>query len=160
MTVRYKATESKSLIAAIESEWKAKAPDQPFSFRFLDDAFARMYEAEQRIGTIAGIFAILAVLVSCLGLFGLAAFTAEQRTKEILLSRDFLKLVMIAMVVAIPLAWYVMQQWLEDFAFRIEIKWWVFALTGIAAVVIAVATVGYQSIKAALANPVKSLRSE
>lgn len=175
MTVRYKATESKALIAAIEREWKAKAPDQPFSFRFLDDAFARMYEAEQRIGTIAGIFAILAVLVSCLGLFGLAAFTAEQRTKEIgirkvlgaslggiigLLSRDFLKLVMIAILVAIPLAWYVMQQWLEDFAFRIEIKWWVFALTGIVAVVIAILTVGYQSVKAALANPVKSLRSE
>ncbi len=175
MTIRYQATESQSLIAAMERSWKTMAPEQPFGYRFMDDAFARMYAAEQRIGTIAGIFAILAVLISCLGLFGLAAFTAEQRTKEIgvrkvlgaslggiigLLSQDFLKLVFISLVVATPPAWYFMHRWLENFAFRVEIKWWVFALAGFAAVVIAVLTVGYQSVKAALANPVKSLRSE
>ena len=175
MAIRYKASESPSLIAAMERSWKALAPDQPFSYRFMDDAFARMYAAEQRIGTIAGIFALLAVLVSCLGLFGLAAFTAEQRTKEIgirkvlgatttgiigLLSKDFMKLVLLALVIAIPLAWYFMHKWLENFAFRINIEWWVFATAGVIAVAIAVLTVGYQSIKAALANPVKSLRSE
>ena len=175
MTVRYKATESQALIAGLKDKWTAMAPDQPFRYRFMDDAFARVYAAEQRIGAIAGIFAILAVLISCLGLFGLAAFTAEQRTKEIgvrkvlgatagsivgLLSRDFLKLVLIALALATPLAWYAMRQWLENFAFRIEVKWWVFALAGLGAMLIAVLSVGYQSIKAALANPVKSLRSE
>ena len=175
MTVRYNAAESQSLITAVKNKWEALAPEQPFSYRFMDDAFARMYAAEQRIGTIAGIFAILAVLISCLGLFGLAAFTAEQRTKEIgvrkvlgastggiigLLSRDFLKLVLIAMVLATPLAWYFMRQWLENFAFRIQLQWWIFGLAGLGAMLIAVLSVGYQSVKAALADPVKSLRSE
>lgn len=175
MAVRFRATESQSLIAALKSTWATLAPDQPFSYRFLDDAFARMYAAEQRIGVIAGIFAILAIIICCLGLFGLAAFTAEQRTKEIgvrkvlgastggiiaLLSRDFLKLVLIALILATPLAWYAMRQWLENFAFRIDLKWWVFALAGLGAMAIAVLSVSYQSIKAALANPVKSLRSE
>ncbi|MCC6461779.1 MAG: FtsX-like permease family protein, partial [Saprospiraceae bacterium] len=175
MVLRFKAEQGPALLAEMERQWKAMAPEQPFSYRFMDDAFARMYASEQRIGTIAGIFALLAVLISCLGLFGLAAFTAEQRTKEIgirkvlgasvggifgLLSRDFLKLVLVALLVAMPLAWYFMQQWLENFAYRIQIGWWVFALAGVAAMAIAVLTVSYQSIKAALANPIKSLRSE
>jgi putative ABC transport system permease protein len=172
---RYKGSETSSVIKALEKQWKSLSPDQPFSVRFLDDAFAKMYSAEQRIGRIAGIFAVLAVLVSCLGLFGLAAFEAEQRTKEIgirkvlgagvvgitaLLAKDFLKLVVVAIVLAVPLAWYFMHSWLQDFAYRIELQWWVFALAGLGAVLIAFLTVGFQSVKAARANPVKSLRSE
>ncbi|NUO01110.1 MAG: ABC transporter permease [Saprospiraceae bacterium] len=175
MSFRYKGAETGAIIAALEKQWKAMSPDQAFSYRFLDDAFARMYDAEQRIGKIAGIFGVLSILVSCLGLFGLASFTTEQRTKEIgirkvlgasvpgitgLLAKDFLKLVAVAIVIASPLAWWLMQKWLSDFAYRIEIRWWMFALAGLAAVAIAFLTVSFQSIKAALANPVRSLRSE
>ena len=175
LLVRYKAAESQSVRATMEQLWKAEAPDQPFSCRFLDDAFSRMYDAEQRIGRMASIFALLSILVSCLGLFGLAAFTAEQRTKEIgirkvlgagvpgiigLLSRDFLKLVLIALVVATPLAWYFLRRWLENFAYRIDMPWWVFALAGALATLIAVLTISLQSIKAALASPIHSLRNE
>ncbi|HRI60781.1 MAG TPA: ABC transporter permease [Saprospiraceae bacterium] len=172
---RYKGSDTAPVIAALEKEWKSLSPDQPFSYRFLDESFARMYEAEQRIGAIAGIFGLLSVLVSCLGLFGLAAFTTEQRTKEIgirkvlgasvtgitaLLAKDFMKLVLVSIVIAIPIAWYFMQKWLSDFAYRIEIQWWMFAAAGAVAVTVAFLTVSFQSIKAALANPVKSLRSE
>ena len=151
------------------------APGQPFSYAFLEDSFDAMYRAEQRIGTIALTFACLAIFIACLGLFGLAAFTAEQRTKEIgvrkvlgasvgsivaLLSKDFLKLVLIAIVIASPIAWYAMNRWLQDFAYKITIEWWVFALAGLLAVGIALLTVSFQSIRAALMNPVKSLRSE
>ena len=172
---RYKGAETASIIAALEKNWKALSPDQPFSYRFLDESFARMYDAEQRIGKIAGIFGLLSILVSCLGLFGLAAFTTEQRTKEIgirkvlgasvssvvgLLSRDFLKLILVALVIATPLAYYFMKTWLSDFAYRIDIQWWIFVLAGSMAILVAFLTVGYQSMKAALANPVKSLRNE
>ena len=141
----------------------------------MDDSFDEMYRAEQRIGTIALTFAALAILIACLGLFGLAAFMAEQRTKEIgvrkvlgasvpsligLLSKDFLKLVLIAILIASPLAWYAMNQWLSDFAYKIDIEWWMFALAGAVAIGIALLTVSFQSVKAALMNPVKSLRSE
>uniref|UniRef100_UPI0035B5C220 ABC transporter permease n=1 Tax=Dyadobacter beijingensis TaxID=365489 RepID=UPI0035B5C220 len=127
------------------------------------------------MGKLAGYFAFLAVFISCLGLFGLATFTAEQRTKEIgvrkvlgasvagivaLLSKDFLKLVVMAIVLASPVAWYVMKQWLQGFAYQIDIEWWMFALAGIIAVLIAVFTISFQSVRAALMNPVKSLRSE
>ncbi len=163
------------LMKQIEAQWKQIAPGQPFSYQFMDDSFDDMYRAEQRIGTISLTFAVLAILIACLGLFGLAAFTAEQRTKEIgirkvlgasvlsivgLLSKDFLKLVFIAILIASPLAWYAMSQWLKDFAYRIDIAWWMFALAGLLAVGIALLTVSFQSIKAALMNPVKSLRSE
>ena len=163
------------LMKQIEAKWKQIAPGQPFSYQFMDDSFDEMYRAEQRIGTIALTFAALAILIACLGLFGLAAFMAEQRTKEIgvrkvlgasvtsiigLLSKDFLKLVLIAIVIASPLAWYAMNQWLSDFAYKIDIEWWMFALAGLLAVGIALVTVSFQSIKAALMNPVKSLRSE
>ena len=159
----------------IEAKWKQIAPGQPFSYQFMDDSFDEMYRAEQRIGTIALTFAALAILIACLGLFGLAAFMAEQRTKEIgvrkvlgasvtsiigLLSKDFLKLVLIAICIASPLAWYAMNQWLKDFAYKIDIEWWMFALAGLLAIGIALLTVSFQSIKAALMNPVKSLRSE
>ncbi len=169
------AQESKSVIANLETKWKAMVPNQPFSYRFMDDSFASMYESEQRIGSIATAFAILAILISSLGLFGLASFTAEQRTKEIgirkvlganagnivgLLSRDFLKLVGISLIIAIPISWWAMNQWLQDFAYRINVGWWAFAAAGLGAVLIAILSVSYQSIKAAMANPVKSLRSE
>jgi putative ABC transport system permease protein len=172
---RYKGAETASVTAALEKSWSNLSPGQPFSYRFLDESFARVYDAEQRVGTIAGIFGILSVLVSCLGLFGLAAFTTEQRTKEIgirkvlgasvagitgLLAKDFLKLVVVAIVIASPLAYFFMDKWLQDFAYRIDIQWWMFAAAGAVAVAIAFLTVGFQSVKAALANPVKSLRSE
>ncbi len=172
---RYKGTETATIKAALEKEWNSMAPDQPFSVRFLDEAFGRIYEAETRVGNIAGIFALLSVLISCLGLFGLAAFTAEQRTKEIgirkvlgasvvgitgLLAKDFLKLVLIAIVIASPIAYYCMNSWLADFAYRIDIHWWMFAAAGVVALAIAFLTVGGQAVKAALANPVQSLRSE
>ncbi len=163
------------LIRQIEAKWHQIAPGQPFNYQFMDDSFDDMYRAEQRISTIALAFAILAILIACLGLFGLAAFMAEQRTKEIgvrkvlgasvtsivgLLSKDFLKLVFIAIVIASPLAWYVMNQWLNDFAYKVTLDGWVFALAGLMAVGIALLTVSFQSIRAALTNPVKSLRSE
>lgn len=164
-----------SLIKSVEAKWKTFAPDIPFSYRFMDDSFARMYTAEQRIGKIALIFSVLAILIACLGLFGLATFIAEQRTKEIgirkvlgasingvvkLLSRDFLKLVLIAFVLAAPLAWWIMNSWLQDFAYRITLSWWIFLLAMATALFIALATVSYQAIKAAIANPVKNLRTE
>jgi len=172
---RYKGADTEQVIASLEKNWKSLSPEQPFSYRFLDESFAKMYEAEQRIGTIAGIFGLLSVLVSCLGLFGLAAFTTEQRTKEIgirkvlgasvagitgLLARDFLKLVIIAIAIATPVAYFFMKKWLSDFAYRIDIQWWMFVLAGAGAVAIAFLTVSFQSVKAALANPIKSLRSE
>ncbi|WP_018618102.1 ABC transporter permease [Spirosoma luteum] len=172
---RLGGTNLPTLVSQIETKWKQVAPGQPFSYAFLEDSFDAMYRAEQRIGTIALTFAALAILIACLGLFGLAAFMAEQRTKEIgvrkvlgasvysivtLLSTDFLKLVLIAIVVASPLAWYIMHRWLNDFAYRIDIEWWYFAGAGALAVGIALLTVSFQSIKAALMNPVKSLRTE
>jgi len=134
-----------------------------------------MYRAEQRVGKIALSFAILTILIACLGLFGLATYMAEQRTKEIgvrkvlgasignlvsMLSKDFLKLVLIGAFVAFPFSWFIMHKWLEDFAFRVEISWWIFVVAGVVAMLIALLTVSFQAIKAAVANPVKSLRTE
>lgn len=151
------------------------APGMPFSYRFLDEAFDNMYRNEQRIGQLGLSLSMIAILVACLGLFGLATYIAEQRTKEIgirkvlgasvtgvikMLSMDFLKLVSIAFVVAVPIAWYAMNSWLQEFAYRIELEWWVFALAGLIVLLIALITVSSQAIKAALMNPVKSLRTE
>lgn len=162
-------------LAATEKLWKKYNPGYPFEYTFLDETYDRMYRSEQRTGQLFNFFAGIAILVCCLGLFGLAAFTAEQRTKEIgvrkvlgasvvsivgLLSKDFLKLVLIAIVIASPIAWWAMNQWLADFAYKISIGWWMFTLAGLLAVGIALVTVSFQSIKAALTNPVKSLRSE
>ena len=172
---RLSSADLPALIKQIGKKWQQVAPGQPFSYQFMDESFDNMYRAEQRIGTIALTFAVLAVLIACLGLFGLAAFMAEQRTKEIgirkvlgasvtsligLLSRDFLRLVLVAIFIASPLAWYIMSHWLSDFAYKIDIEWWMFALAGLLAVGIALLTVSFQSIKAALMNPIKSLRSE
>jgi putative ABC transport system permease protein len=165
----------KTLLGKIGDKWKAMMPEVPFSYRFLDDAFNQMYDSEQRIGKIALSFALLAIIIACLGLFGLATYMAEQRTKEIgvrkvlgatvsdiasMLSKDFLRLVVIAAVFSFPLAWWFMHNWLEDFAYRVNISWWIFIAAAVIALAIALATVGFQAIKAAVANPVKSLRTE
>jgi putative ABC transport system permease protein len=175
IVMRIKTDNIKNLLAKIEHKWRSLAPSQPFSYSFMDDDFNALYEAESRVGTIALSFSILAIFIACLGLFGLVTYAAEQRTKEIgirkvlgasvsnivqLLSRDFLKLVLISAVVAFPLAWWAMHQWLQDFAYRIGIGWWVFAIAGVVAVLIALITVSFQAIKAALTNPVKNLRTE
>ncbi len=159
----------------IESVFNASLPQSAFEYKFIDDYLDSLYRAEARTASVVFVFSMLSVLISCLGLFGLAAFAAEQRTKEIgirrvlgasvvgitgLLSKDFLKLVFFAIAIASPLAYFLMDKWLADFAYRIEIQWWMFVVAGAGAVVIAFLTVGFQSVKAALANPVKSLRSE
>jgi putative ABC transport system permease protein len=168
-------TQVKSLVSQIETVWKSMAPGMPFSYRFMDESFNEMYRSEQRVGQIAMIFAVLAILIACLGLFGLATFIAEQRTKEIgirkvlgasvqgivrLLSKDFMKLVAIAFIIAAPLSGWAMHSWLNDFAYRIKLEWWIFGLAGILALAIALGTVSFQAIKAAISNPVKSLRTE
>jgi putative ABC transport system permease protein len=162
-------------VQAIQQKWNTLFPAQPFEYQFLDDTFQKAYMAEIKTGQVFSLFAGLAIIISCLGLFGLATYTAEQRTKEIgirkvigasvtnittLLSRDFLGLVAIATIIAWPVAWYIMDQWLENFAYRIDINSWIFLISAIAAIALALFSVSYQSIKAALANPVKSLRSE
>ncbi len=163
------------VLAGMKNKWGTFKTEQPFTYSFLDDRYNNTYKAEQNIGAILGIFAGLTIFVACLGLFGLATFTAEQRTKEIgirkvlgadvkglvsLLSKDFLKLVLIAFAIASPAAWYVMHWWLQGFAYRINISWVIFATAGTAVVIITLITVSYQSIKAALMNPVKSLKTE
>lgn len=162
-------------LAAIEGAWKTAYPQGIFSYKFLDDQIDAFYKAEERLFTLFKIFSGLAMLISCLGLWGLATFAAQSRAKEIgirkvlgasvnriviLLSKDFLLLVLIAMIIATPLAWYGMNQWLQNYAFRINISWWIIGLTGMIAVLIAITTVSSQAIKAAFSNPVDSLRSE
>ena len=164
-----------ALLGQIKARWKRLSQGLPFSYSFMDDSFDEMYRSEQRVGTIALSFSVLAIFIACLGLFGLASFIAEQRTKEIgirkvlgasvngivrLLSKDFVKLVVIAFVLAAPLAWWAMSRWLEDFAFRTPISWWIFLLAGMIALIIALATISFQAVRAALANPVHNLRSE
>ena len=150
-------------------------PNEPFEYSFLDQDFQRNYDAESRQANLIRYFTMIAIIISCLGLFGLATFTAEQRTKEIgirkvlgasvgglvmLLSTEFLKLVALAILIASPLAWYVMNRWLENFAYQTSITWGVFLLTAFIAVIIAFLTISFQAIKAAIVNPVRSLRSE
>ena len=164
-----------SALARIEQSWKKFLPETPYQYNFLDENFARLYQAESRQKTLFTIFACLAIFIACLGLFGLSAFAISQRLKEIgirkvlganvstivsLLSKDFLKLVAFAALVAFPIAWVAMNSWLQDFAYRITIQWWIFLLAGVVAAAVALFTIGFQAIKAALANPVKSLRTE
>ena len=169
------ATGINSLIPQIQSKWKALAPGMPLSYRFLDDSFTEMYNNEQRVGKLALLFSVLAILIACLGLFGLASYTAIKRTKEIgvrkvlgssiqnivvLLSKDLLKPVLLGTLIAVPIGYFVMNKWLQSFAYRIGIHWWMFAIAALTAVLIALTTVSFQAIKAALANPTKSLRTE
>jgi putative ABC transport system permease protein len=164
-----------ALLEKAEAIWKGIVPDVPFDYSFLDESIASLYESEQTLSRIISAFTLMAILISCLGLFGLSVFAAEQRTKEIgirkvlgasttgilgLLSKDYIKLVLIALVVASPVAYFVMNRWLDEFAFRISIQWWVFVVAGLAAVGVTLLTISFQSIRAALSNPADSLRNE
>lgn len=175
LSVSAKTGDLPSAIAHVEKVWKQFFPNTPFEYTFLDERFNDQYQAEQKQRTLFLIFAAISIFISCLGLFALATYTAEQRAKEIgirkvmgasvssvvtLLSKDFIKLVIVALVIASPIAWYAMSLWLNDFAYRIDIPWWVFVVTAILAIGIAFLTVSFQAIKAALMNPVKSLKSE
>lgn len=175
VSVKVEAANVQATLAAIENKWKAMIPDRPFSYYFLDEFFERQYRSEVRFGNLFLNFAILAILISCLGLLGLASYSTTQRTREIgirkvmgasvpgivnLLSKEFLKLVLIAFLIASPLTWFFMYKWLQDFAYRTDLSWVVFVLAGITAAMIALLTISFQAIKAALANPVKSLRTE
>jgi putative ABC transport system permease protein len=165
----------KTTLSKIEAEWRKIFPETAFDYSFLNESIARLFEQEQKTAWLMNVAMGITIFISCMGLFGLGMFTAERRTKEIgirkvlgasvvniagMLSKDFVILVLIAIVIASPVAWYFMNQWLRDFAYRTNISWWVFVLAGIAAVFIALITVSYQAIKAAVANPVKSLRTE
>lgn len=175
LSFRIHTADINGLLSQVRKVWTSLAGGMPFSYRFLDESFDQMYRSEQRVGKIALIFSVLAIFIACLGLFGLATFIAEQRTKEIgirkvlgasvtgvvqMLSTDFIKLVGIAFVISAPLAWILMNHWLQNFAYHIQIEWWIFLSAGIAALLIALITVSFQAIKAAISNPVKSLRTE
>jgi len=162
-------------IAAAEKQFKQYNGLYPFGYAFLDEIFDNLYRSERQEATLFDYFSGITIFISCLGLLGLATYTAQVRTREIgvrkvlgasvsgittMLSMDFLKLVLIAIVIATPLAWYSMNKWLQGFAYRIHIQWWVFAVAGLLAVLIAFATISYQAVKAAVMNPVRSLRSE
>jgi putative ABC transport system permease protein len=162
-------------VAEIKDVFKKYNPGQPVEYSFVDESYSRKFGGEERLGTLTGFFTILAIFISCLGLFGMASFVAEQRTKEIgirkvlgasvvtvwrLLSKDFMILVIISLLIAIPVAWYFMNDWLQNFQYRTTITWWVFAVSGAGALLITLLTVSFQTIKAALGNPAKSLRSE
>ncbi len=172
---RFSTADVSGLVGLINEKYNAVGPGMPFKYEFLDDSFDNMYRQERRVGTVALAFALLAIIIACLGLFGLATYIAEQRTKEIgirkvlgasvgnivrMLSTDFVKLVMLAFIIATPIAWWFMNRWLQDFAFRIDLNWWIFAVTGFVALVIALITLSFQAIKAAIANPVDSLKTE
>ncbi|MFL5753646.1 MAG: ABC transporter permease, partial [Bacteroidia bacterium] len=175
LTLRLKTDDLPATMKEIEADWKKISVEGGFDYAFLEDDFNSLYKSEQNMRSVLGTFTLLAVLVACLGLFGLAAFTIKQRFREIgirkvlgssvssivrLLSRDFLKLVLIAIAIAVPLAWYAGYKWLQDFAFRVSLSWWLFFSAGLLAVVIALLTVSILAVKAARANPVKSLRTE
>jgi putative ABC transport system permease protein len=164
-----------SLLSKMKSIWNQHLPGIPFEQMFMDEVVQKQYEAEVTLGNIINSFTLMAILISCLGLFGLASFSAEQRSKEIgirkvlgasvsgivaLLSKDFLKLVLVSIVIAMPLAWWAMNKWLQGFNYRVTITWWMFVLAGLVAILIAFFTVSFQAIKAAVANPTKSLKTE
>jgi len=175
IVVRIRPENTAATLAFLEKKWQAMAGEWLFTYTFLDQNFAEKYRSEQTFGQVFALFTFLSLFITCLGLFGLAAFTAEQRTKEIgvrkvlgasvssillLLSKDFLKLVLIALLIATPIAWYAMHRWLQSFAYKIDLEWWLFAGAGLLAILIALLTVSSQSLKAALMNPVKSLKTE
>ena len=175
IAIRINTKNIPSLIDKVESKWNSVAPGVPFNYSFMDADFNNIYTTEQQTGKLFITFAIFAIFIGCLGLFGMVTYAAEQRTKEIgvrkvlgasvssivtMLSKDFAKLVLIASVIAFPVAWWAMNKWLQSFAYRIHISWWVFVIAGLTAILIALITVSFQAIKAAVANPVESLRSE
>lgn len=175
ISIKIAAGNIPAAISALEKTWTRFLPDAPFEYTFMDENFDKLYKSEQRQGNIFTVFASIAIFIACLGLLGLSAFTISQRIKEIgirkvlgastgsivgLLSKDFMKLVVIAAIIAIPISWYAMNNWLQDFAYRTTLQWWIFVTALAIAGFIALATISVQAIKAALANPVKSLRSE
>jgi len=162
-------------LGKIEPVFKKFNPEQPFEYKFADEEYAEKFGNEERIGKLAGFFALLAIVICCLGLFGLTSFVAEQRRKEIgvrkvlgatvlnvwnLLSKDFVRLVLISLLLSIPVSYYFMYKWLQNYQYRTNISWWVFVIAAVGAIAITIITVSYQAIKAAIANPVKSLRTE
>ena len=175
LSIKIKPENITYVLGSIETTWKSFGIKRSFEYSFMDDDFNHLYKGEQRMANIFVSFTTLAIVIACLGLFGLAAFAAEQRSREIsikktigatvsniifLLSKNFIILILVAIFIALPIAWLVMQEWLHDFAFRVNIQWWVLTIAGLAAVVIAFITVSFQSIKAAVSSPVNSLRSE
>ena len=175
LLVRIKPGDVSQTIKSLETEWNKIAPEFPFDYSFLDEQINKQYKSDIRVGNVINTFSLLALFIACLGMFGLASFTAEQRTKEVGIRKilgasvdsivftligDFLKWIVLANVIAWPIAWYVINKWLQNFAYRIDISWWMFLLSGGVALLIAILTVSFQAIKAATANPVKSLRYE
>ncbi|HEX2684505.1 MAG TPA: FtsX-like permease family protein, partial [Ferruginibacter sp.] len=175
VAVKVRAADIAKTITFIKAEWNKFSPDYPLDYNFLDENFEKMYRSENKLSGLLWIFTLMAIVVGCMGLFGLATFSAEQRVKEIgirkvlgasalnitaMLSKTFLKPVFIASILAFPVGWWVMNKWLQDFAYRVHISWWIFVLTAMIALLIALITVSFQAIKAAVANPVKSLRTE
>jgi len=175
ISVRISSSNITAVADQIKNKWKSMAPAQPFDYSFMDEDFSKLYTTEQRTGQIFITFAVLAILIACLGLFGLVTYAAEQKIKEIgirkvlganivtivlIMLKDFMKLVLIASLIGFPIAWWAMSKWLQDFAYRTNIAWWIFLLAAIITVFIALFTISFQSIKAAIANPVKSLRTE
>jgi putative ABC transport system permease protein len=175
VAVKFDAGNAVSTIQKVEETWKKFAPDHPIDYTFLDESFKIMYKPEDKLRSLLLIFTCVAIFIGCLGLFGLSAYAAERRRKEIairkvlgasvegivmLLSRDFIRLVLISLLIASPIAWWSMSRWLQDFPYRLNISWWIFALSGLIAITIAIMTIFFQSIKAALINPVKNLRAE
>jgi len=174
-SLKIKTGNVQATVAAVQKTWNKFFPADPFNYYFLDDLFDQQYKADQSFGKIFGLFAFLAIIIACFGLLGLSAYNVLQRTKEIgirkvlgasvqnvlyILSKDFITLVLIAFVIAVPVTWFIMHNWLQDFAYRISIQMWVFAIAGVLAVLIALLTIGIQALKAVVANPVKSLRTE
>ena len=175
MSVQINGDKAKDALAFIQSVWQKNFPDHPFDYQFLDEHFADVYRADSQVSSIVGVLAVLAIIISCLGLFGLASYSAERRIKEVgirkvlgasvqnivtMLSKDFLKYVLIAAIIAWPVAWFSVYKWLQDYAYRINISWWIFIAAVFLAMVIAFVTISFQAIRSAVANPVKSLRTE
>ncbi|MCB0270946.1 MAG: FtsX-like permease family protein, partial [Calditrichaeota bacterium] len=175
IAVKIDADNAREAIAAMEKQWNAISPEYPFNYTFLDDSFFRLYRQEQQESRLFSVFTIIAIFIACLGIYALASFAADERTREIgirkvlgatvpnliqMLSQEFLLLVSIAGLIAAPLAWFAMRRWLENFAYHIPMEWWIYALAIGLALFVALATVIFQAIKASLANPVKSLRYE
>ena len=173
--VKTTGKEASKAIAGAQAVWNHFDAAIPFSYTFLNETFDRLYKSERQTGSLLNAFAIIAIFISCLGLLGLATYTAQVRTREIgvrkvlgagvggivtLLAKDFIRLVLIAIIIATPMSWYLMNKWLNDFAYRINIGWMVFVISGMTAILVAIVTISFQAVKAAIANPVKSLRTE
>lgn len=173
--VKLNTANIKNTVAFINDTWNKFSPGYPLDYKFMDETYGKMYLSEQKLSSLLWIFAVMAIIIGCMGLFALAAFSAEQRIKEIgirkvlgasvlsltaLLAKNFVRLVLIAFLLAFPAAWWAMNSWLENFPYRVSLSWWVFAVAGLASLLIALVTVSFQAIKAAIANPVKSLRTE